>query len=104
MRVEWSPWAIALGCLAVIHLAIATLGLHYSDFTLIHATSTALHQGEPAYRPLLMNDGARWNMNPPQLNLFTWPLSTVPLPVAAGIFRTVNLLALIGATLLVLSP
>lgn len=104
MRVEWSPWAVALGCLASMHLLIATLGLHYSDFTLIHATSAALHRGDPAYRPLLMNDGARWNMNPPQLNLVTWPLATLALPVAAAIFRIVNLLALVGATLIVLSP
>jgi hypothetical protein len=93
-----------LACLAAVHLAIATAGLHYSDFTLIHATSVALHNGAPAYRPLLMNDGVRWNMNPPQLNFFTWPLAAFPLETAATVFRVANLLALACATLLVLSP
>ena len=43
-------------------------------------------------------------MNPPQLNLLAWPLATMPLPLAAEVFRVVNVAAIVAAVLLVLSP
>jgi hypothetical protein len=104
VRFEWSPWSTLLVAASSLHLLIAAGALHYSDFSMIHATGTALRDGRPAYEPVLLNDGLWRNMNPPQLNLLTWPLAAAPLPLAAQIFRLVNLAALACGVLLVLSP
>ena len=104
VRFEWSPWSTLLAAVATLHLILAVGGLHYSDFTMIHATSVALREGRPAYDPVTLNDGIWRNMNPPQLNMLTWPLAAVPLPLAARIFRIVNFAAFGAAVLLVLSP
>jgi len=104
VRFEWSPWSTLLVAASSLHLLIAVSALHYSDFSMIHATGAALRDGRPAYEPVLLNDGLWRNMNPPQLNLLTWPLAAAPLPLAARIFRLVNLAALAGGVLLVMSP
>ena len=103
-RFDWSPWSSLLASLALVHLALASSSLHYSDFTMIHATAQALHEGRPAYEPILVNDGLWRNMNPPQLNLLTWPLAAMALPLAAQVFRAANVAAMAAAVLLVLSP
>src|SRR6476620_9857534 len=104
LRFDWSPWSSVLVAFAVVHLVLAGTSLYYSDFTMIHATAQALHEGRPAYEPVAVNDGLWRNMNPPQLNLLTWPLAALSLPLAAQAFRVANLVAMIAAVLLVLSP
>jgi hypothetical protein len=103
-RVQWSIWSSCLIAVASLHLFIAARALHHSDFDMVYATAVALRNGRPAYTSNMVTDGLWFNMNPPQLNLVTWPLALLPQSSAADLFRVVNLLACASAVLLTLPP
>jgi hypothetical protein len=97
-------WSSCLIAVASLHLFIAGRALHHSDFDMVYATAVALRDGTPAYAANTVTDGLWFNMNPPQLNLVTWPFALLPRSAAADLFRVVNLLAFAAAVLLTLTP
>jgi hypothetical protein len=91
-----SPVVAAAICLAgILATASAWRDRHpdtTADFTLFYVS--AGHTTEAMFAP--PPGPPRGNMNPPIFQLMLRPLTAVPLPVAAAIFRALNIAALLG--------